>query len=294
MSHVPVLLHEIITSLNIREGMRVIDGTINGGGHAGAILERIGEKGTLVGIDWDGDLLEVAKKKFADAKNVILVHGNYADIPSILAKRNLPKADAMLVDLGFSSAQLVSSGRGFSFDTENAEPLLMTYDASRPPAYELLPKLAEREIASILREFGEERFAGRIASSIYRRERNDPIATNFELRDAVLEAVPKGYERGRIHPATRTFQAIRIYANDELENLKMLLERMPEALRPGGRLAVISFHSLEDRIVKTGFREMERRGVGRAVTKKPVTAAAAEIEGNPRSRSAKLRVFEIS
>lgn len=293
MSHIPVLLHEVIDSLRIREGMFVVDGTVNGGGHAEAILEKIGPTGQLLGIDWDGDLIEAARKRFSALRNTRLVQGNYAETPDILHALKLPKADAMLLDIGFSSTQLETSGRGFSFTTPKAEPLAMTYDTTRTPVYELLSKMREDEIAKVLYEFGEERFGKRIASAIYARERRDPIATNFELRDIVLAAVPKSYERGRIHPATRTFQAFRIFANGELENLTMILERTSQVLVSGGRLAIISFHSLEDRIVKNGFRNMEQQGIAKVITKKPVIASEEEERANPRSRSAKLRVLEL-
>ncbi|MEK7608346.1 MAG: 16S rRNA (cytosine(1402)-N(4))-methyltransferase RsmH [Patescibacteria group bacterium] len=293
MSHIPVLLHEVIDGLRVHEGMFVIDGTVNGGGHAEAMLQKIGATGQLLGIDWDGDLIEATRKRLGVSRNTRFVQGNYAETPDILHALKLSKADAMLLDIGLSSTQLEASGRGFSFMTKKAEPLAMTYDTTQTPVYELISKMREDEIAKVLYEFGEERFGKRIASAIYARERRDPIATNYELRDTVLAAVPKSYERGRIHPATRTFQAFRIYANGELENLTSILGKVSQVLVSGGRMAIISFHSLEDRIVKNGFRDMEKQGIAKVITKKPVIATEEEQRANPRSRSAKLRIIEL-
>ncbi len=298
MEHVPVLLHEVITFLGPRPGDFIIDGTVDGGGHAREILGRITETGTLLGLDWDEALLAECRARIGGYKNAILVHGNYADLPEIMAERAaaLParQADGLLVDLGFSSEQLEASGRGFSFGgSSKDEPLLMTYDDSRPPVSAIIRELPEDDLANVIYEFGGERYSRRIAKAIKERGRRKPIMTNGELAETVRSAVSHGYERGRIDAATRTFQALRIYANGELDNLKTLLERLPDIVKPGGRVAIITFHSLEDRIVKEKFREMAKRGTVEIVTKKPIPASRGEIVQNPRSRSAKLRALKI-
>ena len=264
MVHVPVLLNEVMKVLGPCPGELFIDGTAGSGGHSRAIKERIGPTGTLLAIDWE---------KTGE---------NYVDLPEILRSRNLGRADGLLLDLGFSSEQL-GVGKGFSFKTD--EPLLMTYNPNEKPVKEILAEISESELAEILRKCGEERFAGRIARVIKERL---PVTTK-QLAEAVVAAVPRSYERGRIHPATRTFQALRIYANRELENLKSVLKRLPEILKPGGRVAIISFHSLEDRIVKNVFRDSSKAGRLKLILKKPITATREEIRVNPKARSAKLR-----
>ncbi|RJQ28588.1 16S rRNA (cytosine(1402)-N(4))-methyltransferase RsmH [Candidatus Parcubacteria bacterium] len=289
--HKPVLLQEVITFLDPHPGNFVIDGTINGGGHSKEILKRIKPKGMLLGIDWDSDLVIRARKEFGQEKSVILSQGNYADIHNILRARRLPKADGLLLDLGFSSEHLKHSGRGFSFSLD--EPLEMTYDRNRAPVWEVLRDTDERALARIISEFGEERFASRIAREIKNTGKRHPIRTTLELSDAIVRAVPGSYERGRIHPATRTFQALRIYANDELKNLETALEHLGEILKEDGRIVIISFHSLEDRIVKNSFRKMEKSKQLTVLTKKPIQASMQEIRENPRSRSAKLRAARM-
>ncbi|MBI2623630.1 MAG: 16S rRNA (cytosine(1402)-N(4))-methyltransferase RsmH [Candidatus Liptonbacteria bacterium] len=286
MNHIPVLLEEVLHYLALAPGKFVIDGTVDGGGHARAIFERIKPNGRLLGIDWDERLIQNSTFHIPNSSSVQLVHGNYAELPAILAERKLPRADGLLLDLGFSSEQLESK-RGFSF--EKNQPLTMTYDGAATPVSKLLRELSEEELVKILREYGEERYAPRIAKAIKERLKKHPIGTTGELAQIVPDAVPKGYERGRIHPATRTFQALRIYANDELGNVKLVLAGLPEILASGGRAVILTFHSLEDRIVKHAFRDMAQKGILEIVTKKPVTASAGEIAANPRSRSAKLR-----
>jgi 16S rRNA (cytosine1402-N4)-methyltransferase len=291
MPHVPVLLNEVIELLDLRPGMFVIDGTVDGGGHAAAILERIGPEGRLLGLDQDEDLLEECRERLAEFPNAILRQGNYADLPQILEEEGLPRAHALLLDLGFSSEQL-AGGKGFSFTTD--EPLLLTYSKDSTPAHEILRTMREKEIADMLFKFGEERQAKRIAKAIYSRQRGEePIRTSRDLAETVAGAVPQSYERGRIHPATRTFQALRIYVNDELGNLERAMEGLDRILQTGGRVAVISFHSLEDRIVKNAFRDLAGAGTLEILTKKPVEASEGEKKANPRSRSAKLRAAEL-
>jgi 16S rRNA (cytosine1402-N4)-methyltransferase len=224
-----------------------------------------------------------------------LLVGNYADLPEILVREKLGKANGLLLDLGFSSEQLQRSGRGFSFgEASRDEPLLMTYDNSRPSARELLKNISEKELADMLAGLGGERYAKRIARAIVlRRRKKDGIVTSGDLADTVRAAVPKGYEHGRIDPATRTFQALRIRANGELENLQKVLGSLENILISGGRVAVISFHSLEDRIVKQSFRAMAQESKLELFTKKPIIPSREEITANPRSRSAKLRTAKL-
>lgn len=265
MSHIPVLLQECMKVLDPKPGEFMIDGTMGGGGHTRELEKRVGSTGQVLAIDWE---------KTGE---------NYAELSEILERRGLPKADGLLLDLGFSSEQL-GSGKGFSFSKD--EPLLMTYSPDEKPVREILEEISERELAEIIKNFGEERFAKRIARSIKSRL---PITTTGKLAEAILAATPKSYERGRIHPATRTFMALRIYANRELANLERVIAELPRILRPGGRAAIISFHSLEDRIVKNRFRELAKADAAELLTKKPIRAGEEEVRANPRARSAKLR-----
>lgn len=294
--HVPVLLQEVLEILDPRPGDFIIDGTVDGGGHAAAILARIGPAGKFLGLDLDETMLADCRARVAPRKGVTLLTGNYADLPDILARGKFGKANGLLLDLGFSSEQLQRSGRGFSFsEVSRDEPLLMTYDDSRPSARELLKAISERELADMLMDLGGERYARRIAQAIVeRRRRKGGIMTSGDLADTVRAAVPKGYERGRIDPATRTFQALRIKANGELENLQKVLGSLENILTSGGRVAVVSFHSLEDRIVKQSFREMARGSTLELITKKPIVPSREEIAANPRSRSAKLRAGRLT
>lgn len=268
MQHAPVLLNEIIKILDPQPGEFFVDGTAGAGGHSKAILEKTGSSGKFLAIDWE---------KTGE---------NYANLPEILDQKNLGKADGLLIDLGFSSEQL-GAGRGFSFLKD--EPLLMTYDLSEKPVKQILKELNEQELAAIIKTYGEERYAARIARAIKAASRKKPIETTGQLAEIIRSAVPKNYERGRLHPATRTFMALRIYANRELENLETLLKNLHRILKPGGRAAIISFHSLEDRLVKNYFRDYAKAGKVEILTKKPIIATSEEIRQNPRSRSAKLR-----
>jgi len=293
--HVPVLLQEVLEMLDPRPGDFIIDGTVDGGGHAAAILARIGPSGTFLGVDLDETMLADCKKRIVPREGVALTVGNYADLPEILDREGLGRADGLLLDLGFSSEQIAHSGRGFSFsEASRSEPLLMTYDDSRVPVRDMLATISEKELANILSEFGGEHYANRIAKAIVlKRKGRGAITTSGELADTVRGAVPRGYEHGRIDPATRTFQALRIVANGELENLKQVLGSLENILKPGGRVAIISFHSLEDRIVKQSFRDMEKQSKMEVLTKKPISASREEIAANPRSRSAKLRAGKM-
>ena len=214
---------------------------------------------------------------------------NFANLPEILANESFPHADGLVLDLGFSSEQLENSGRGFSFLKD--EPLIMTYSDERPPVKEILKSINETELAVSIKEFGEALYAQRIAHAIKRQRQ--AIQTTQELVRAVQSAVPRNYERGRIHPATRTFQALRIYANGELGNLERLIKNIPALLRVGGRVVIISFHSLEDRLVKNYFRNYAKAGILKILTKKPIVALPEEIDLNPRAKSAKLRAATV-
>jgi len=285
--HEPVLLKEVLQFLNPRPGQFIIDGTVNGGGHARAILQNIMPGGTFLGVDLDAAM--IAKKK-PEYKGERYAHGNYADIPIILKKEKLDRADGLLVDLGFSSEQLAGAGKGFSFtDAAAGEPLKMTYDDAATPLAELLRELDQEQLANVIYEFGGERRSRAIAKAIVTAGKRKPITTAGELARIVREAVPGNYEHGRIDAATRTFQALRIYANDELGNLKKLLGELGEIVKPGGRVAIITFHSLEDRAVKQAFQEGAKNGTLELLTKKPVAASREEELKNPRARSAKVR-----
>ncbi len=273
IKHKPVLLNEAITVLDPKPGEFFIDGTFGSGGHAQAILEKLGSERKLLAIDWE---------KTGE---------NFADLAYLLVKKRLPKADGLLLDLGISSDQLELSGRGFSFQRD--EPLLMNFNSASKPAKTILRELSERELATMIFELSQEKFAHRIAKAIKEQERIKSIETTQELVAVIQRAVPANYERGRIHPATRTFMALRMYVNNELKNLERVLQNLPEILKTGGRVAIISFHSLEDRLVKNHFRNLAKVGKLKILTKKPITPSREEIKNNPRARSAKLRAASI-
>jgi len=288
MTHIPVLLNEVITFLNPKKGETIVDGTAGGGGHAQAILERLGDSGRLVLIDWDETAVAELKKKFHSYANVECFAGNYASLPSILKNLSINRIDGLLLDLGFSSDQLRGRGRGFSFNQEaNNEPLLMTYNDASESLSHFFQRVGESELAEIIQKFGEERYARQIAKSIVARKKQ--LKTVGDLVEAIQKAVPKSYERGRIHPATRTFQALRIYLNNELGNLETMLQSLSSIMKRHGKVVIISFHSLEDRIVKNYFKELSAKGRIRIITKKPIISTDSEVRFNPRARSAKLR-----
>lgn len=291
MAHVSVLLHEVLELLHPQHGEFAIDGTADGGGHSAAMLAAVGERGKLLSVDLDPEMAHGLAQRFSKFPNALVRESNYADIPAILEKEKLPSADVFLLDLGFSSNQL-EAGRGFAFESD--EPLRMTYSPETPSVRDVIRQLTESELADVIYEFGEERYSRRIAAGIKERlKKGPPIETAKDLSDTIKSSVSRSYERGRIHPATRTFQALRIFANDELGNLKKILDAIPSMMRSGGRVGIISFHSLEDRIVKNAFRDMQKEKKAEIITKKPVTASEQEIGENPRSRSAKLRCIRI-
>jgi len=307
--HKPVLLKETVELLNIKEGSIVVDATLGGGGHSREILRKIGEKGTLVSIDADNEAIERFKFKVQSAKckveeNLFLVNGNFANLGEVLKSLKIEKVDAILADLGWSSDQL--EGRGMSFLKD--EPLDMRFDSNQKlTARGIVNEYSREDLERILKEYGEERFAKNISKKIVEYRKNKIIETTGELADIIKSAVPEKYKHGKINSATRTFQAIRIEVNGELDNLKKFIPKSIEALIPGGRLAIISFHSLEDRIVKNIFRENAGGCICpknfpqcvcgkipkvKIITKKPIVPEEKELESNPRARSAKLRICE--
>ena len=289
--HIPLLLKETIEFLNPQPGKFIIDATIGGGGHAAEILKKIGDSGMLLGIDWDKEAIADCQSRFADYKNVILVNGNYADLPEILKQKELPKVDGIAVDLGFSSRQLEKSGRGFSFLKDEKLDMRYQQETENLTAAEVINQYSEKELADIFWKYGEERNSRKIAKKIIEERKNKRILTTFDLIEIIRKAVPKNYEQGRINPSTKVFQALRIYVNDELGNLEKILKNMSKILK--GRAVIISFHSLEDRLVKNYFRNLSKENGAEILTKKPIRPSEEEIRGNPRSRSAKLRAIII-
>ncbi len=285
--HVPVLLEEAIEFLAVKPGGFYVDATVGLGGHSYEIARRLGPQGRLIGLDKDPAALERARARLSGIQGpyITLVHSSFAAIAD-----HVGESDGILADLGVSSLQLSDAARGFSFQAEG--PLDMRMDPRAGlTAEQVVNQLSERELADLIYEFGEERRSRRIARAIVRSR---PIRTSKKLAEVVEAAARpmKSAPGERIHPATRTFQALRIYVNHELEDLQVLLEAAPRVLKTGGRLVIISFHSLEDRIVKDAMREGAHNGLYRLLTKKPVTASEAEISRNPRSRSAKMRAAE--
>ncbi|HEY4500119.1 MAG TPA: 16S rRNA (cytosine(1402)-N(4))-methyltransferase RsmH [Candidatus Paceibacterota bacterium] len=290
--HTPVLLHEVIELLDPKPGAFIIDGTFGGGGHSKMILEKIGPQGKLLAIDLEEAAILKNGEEVCELPNMICVHSNFAKLPEVLKEQHLPLADGLLLDLGFSSNQIENSGKGFSFQKD--ELLIMTYNDADEPVYKLLARLPEEEIERVIQEYGEERYARKIAQAIVaRRASGRFVKTSKELAELVQKVVPNNYEHGRIHPATRTFQAFRIYANHELENVNTVLRQLNQIIKSGGRVAIISFHSLEDRLVKHSLREAKKEGRVELVTKKSVRPSLEEVKSNPRARSAKLRVAII-
>lgn len=293
--HVSVLLKEATDFLAVKRGGTYIDATLGLGGHSYEIARRLGKQGRLIGFDKDRQALEIARQRLAspppelarDWPEVTVLHSSFAEISS-----RVPAASAygILADLGLSSLQLAEPSRGFSFQAEGPLDMRMNQHGERT-ADQVVNRIGEEELANVIYEFGEERRSRRIARAIVRAR---PIRTTAHLAQVISTAL-RSVKQGpleRIHPATRTFQAIRIFVNQELEDLKALLASAPEVLKAGGRLAVISFHSLEDRMVKDTLRDGEKNGIYRVLTKKPVTPGEDEIGRNPRARSAKLRAAE--
>ena len=267
--------------LEIRPGMRVVDGTLGGGGHTRLFAEAVGPEGLVIAIERGARELAGLPVRFAQA--------NYRDLPEVLDALAIDRVDRVLLDVGLSSDQLADDARGFSFDSEG--PLDLRFDPTEgEPAWRLVNRMRPETLADLIHEFGEERFSRRIARRIATARAKEPIRSAREFARIVTSAIPRQYPPPRIHPATRTFQALRIAVNEELKSLRIALERIPTRLAPGGRVAVISFHSLEDRLAKEAFRN---RQVWEPLTRGPVEAGDAELARNPRSRSAKLRVAQV-
>jgi len=282
--HVPVLVKEALTMLNIKADGIYVDATVGLGGHSEAVLLALGSKGRLIGIDKDEDAIKQAYERLKNER-VFLKKGSFSDLKDILLSMSIKEVDGVLFDLGVSMLQLKDLSRGFSFTSD--ERLDMRMDAAQElTAWDVVNRYPEREVERILREYGEEPFAKRIAKAIAAHRKDSPINTCKELADLVLK-IYRG--RGKTHPATRIFQAVRIEVNRELDELKKGLYDAVKVLRSGGRLCVISYHSLEDRIVKNFIREQVREGYLKALIKKPITPDIDEMRANPSSRSAKLR-----
>lgn len=304
--HISVLLNECIESLNIKPDGIYVDGTLGGAGHSYEICKRL-TTGRLIGIDQDMNAINAATERLKEFKDkVTLVHSNFSNVKQVFEDLGIEKADGFLLDIGVSSYQLDEAERGFSYMQD--APLDMRMDTSRSlSAYEVVNEYSEKDLNDIIFEYGEERWAKRIAEFIVAERKIKPIETTFELVDIIKKAVPKGARKDGPHPAKRTFQAIRIEVNGELDVLKTAINDMTDLLNPEGRLAIITFHSLEDRIVKNEFRKQEnpctcprefpvcvcgKKSKGRVVTRKPILPSDEELSANHRARSAKLRVFE--
>jgi 16S rRNA (cytosine1402-N4)-methyltransferase len=282
--HIPVLLEQIVQWLSPQPGQLLVDGTLGGGGHTRRLAELVGSTGRIIALDRDAAAISGAQRALGHLP-VEAIQADFRDLPDVLERMAIEHVDGVILDLGLSSDQLDDRARGFSYESDG--PLDLRFDTSTgEPAWRLLERLRERDLADLIYEFGEERFSRRLARQIVARRKTDPVRTAAQLSDLARRCVPRS--RGhRIHPATRTFQALRIAVNDELGALDAALQQIPDCLSPGGRLAIISFHSLEDRRVKTTFRDdtrLERH------TRKPVRPTEEEIASNPRSRSARLRV----
>jgi 16S rRNA (cytosine1402-N4)-methyltransferase len=290
--HIPVLVEEVMNLLRCEAHKTYVDATAGGGGHALEILKRASPDGIVIGIDWDEEAIAEAKRALAPfGDRIKILRENFVRLPDLLEALNISEVDGILLDLGLSSLQLEKKERGFSLKGEGPLDMRMDQRINRTAA-DLLNGLSFQELESTLREFGEERWAKRIAKAILQEREKKPVGTTQELRQIVHRAIPRRFHPRKIDPATRTFQAFRIRVNEELENLRRVLETGWTFLKRGGRICVISFHSLEDRMVKETFRRLDRDGVMRRITKKPITPSEEEKQRNPRSRSAKLRCAE--
>lgn len=284
--HIPVLPLEVIDGLNPQPGSTIVDGTLGGGGHAEAILERIGATGTLFGFDRDPIAVEDTKTRISE-ENAHLINANYSDMPEQLSLFDVTQVDGILLDLGLSSDQLADRERGFSFHSDGPLDLRFNQMAGEPAA-KLVNRLSEKHLADLIYEFGEERFSRRIARKIVKLRHANKIETAAQLANIVRPCIPRTKKKS-IDPATKTFQALRIAVNEELKWLKVAVNRLPDLLVPGGRIAIISFHSLEDRIVKQALQQNDQLEI---LSRKPIMAGEEELMNNPRSRSAKLRVAQ--
>ena len=305
--HVSVLLQETIDGLAVKPDGIYVDGTTGGGGHSYEICKRLGENGRLICIDQDAEALAAAEKRLEPFAGIVtIVKSKYAQMKEVLKQLGIDKVDGIVLDLGVSSYQLDNAERGFSY-REDA-PLDMRMDREQTlTARDIVNEYPESELYRIIKEYGEERFAKNIARNICKRRQDKPLETTFELVDIIRGSMPAKARNGKSHPAKRTFQAIRIECNQELEVLRQALDEMVDLLKDGGRISIITFHSLEDRMVKTSFRRQENpctcppdfpvcvcgnKPKGKVITRKPILPSEEECEQNTRSKSAKLRVFE--
>ncbi|MEK7585863.1 MAG: 16S rRNA (cytosine(1402)-N(4))-methyltransferase RsmH [Patescibacteria group bacterium] len=293
--HISVLRDESIDGLSIRAGDIVVDGTLGGGGHTFEIVRRFGSGVKILGLDLDGDAIARAKALIGDIDHDVTFRtAGFQDIDKVLRELNIVHTDRILLDLGFSTFQLEEGGRGFSFLKD--EPLLMTMKKNPTEedltARDIVNTWEEKTLADIIYGFGEERYSRKIAKAIIEARKNKSIETTFDLVRIIDQAVGRAYKRMKIHPATKTFQALRIATNSELTNLENVIEKGFDLLSVGGRMAIISFHSLEDRIVKRAYVQLKQKGCANIITKKPIIPNNIEIKENPRSRSAKLRIIE--
>ena len=290
MNHETVLLDEAVEALAIKPGDTIIDTTFGAGGHARAILDTLGSGGHYIGIDTDASAL---RHDLNELENVTLVHGNFRNLHKLVSSLDITNVSGILADLGWRMEQFSGNGRGFSF--RHDEPLLMTlgdpadYDFT---ARDIVNEWDEHVLADIIYGYGEERFARRIAKKIVDTRQTNPIETSKQLSDLIVSAYPAIARHGRTHVATKTFQALRIAVNEELKAIEELIEQGINELAPAGKLVIITFHSIEDRVVKHAFKAAQAVERGIVVTKKPITASELELERNPRARSAKLRIFE--
>lgn len=304
--HKSILLNECIENLNIKKDGIYVDGTLGGGGHSYNILEKLDNTGLLIGIDRDNDAIEAAKKRLSRFNNVKFVHDNNSNIIEILNKLQITKIDGMLLDLGVSSYQLDEAERGFSYMHDARLDMRMNREDTLS-AYEVVNKYPEEKLAAIFREYGEERYSKSIARSICLKRKENEIKTTFELVDVIKSSMPARALNEKQHPAKRVFQAIRIEVNEELIRLRQTVKDIVHSLNSQGRLAIITFHSLEDKIIKHTYEELEGRctcpkdfpvcvcgckSYGKIIIKKPIVCDENELQDNPRARSAKLRVFE--
>jgi 16S rRNA (cytosine1402-N4)-methyltransferase len=290
MAHVPVLTEEVMKFLAPRPGDNFIDCTLGDGGHTATILHLTAPNGKVLGFDLDSEAVKVVRKNLEEfGSRLIARNESYTNIAAAIAEENFGPVAGVLMDFGFSSPQLEDRNRGFSFQRD--EPLDMSYSTApgHTTAAAIVNTWSKDDLVRVFAEYGGERMADRIALAIIKARHEKHIISTQQLVEVIRSAVPKNYEHGRIHPATRTFQALRIAVNDELESVALVLPQALSAIRAGGRLVCISFHSLEDRIVKTFFKEMSASHHLEILTPKPVTATEKEIQNNPRSRSAKLR-----
>jgi len=292
--HRTVLLNETIENLNLKEKSIVLDATFGGGGHSLEICNRYPDV-RIIAIDEDKGAWEKAKAKFLNSDcQISFLNVNFRDLDKALKGEEIKEVNAIIFDLGLSSDQLESSGRGFSFMKD--EPLFMTMKENPRPedltAGDIVNNWSEKSLADIIYGYGEERFSRRIAKGIVESRAKKEIETSFELVEIIRNSVPAVYRRGRLHFATKTFQALRIAVNDELGALSLGLEKGFDVLKKNGRMAVISFHSLEDRVVKRFYKDKEKKRLGILINKKIIKASEEEIKNNPRSRSAKLRILE--